>query len=121
MHDMESFENKKPFFDAKGEEECAFAKPKFDIGEALMSPQITKLAENMLLVELYLDRHQIGEWDDSDEDDQKLNLLAIESGQTIISRFNTPFGCIKVVTSQKRKQTLVMFDQEILELINEDL
>jgi hypothetical protein len=89
-----------------------FAKPKFEIGNTRLSPKISKLAKTVLLVELYLDRHQLGDWDNSEEDTQALNKSAIETNDLVISRFNTTFGLIKVMTNKDRNKTIVLFENE---------
>lgn len=89
-----------------------FAKPKFETGATRMSPEIAKLAKTVLLVEVYLDRHQLGDWDNSEEDTQALNKSAILTEDMVISRFNTSFGLIKIVTNKSRDKTFVLFDHE---------
>jgi len=77
-----------------------------------MSPAIAEICKSVLLMEIYLDRHQLGNWDDSEEDIQSLNQSAIATKEMVISRFNTPFGIIKIVTNKRRDRTLVLFDHE---------
>jgi len=89
-----------------------FAKPKFEVGKTLMSPTVAKLSESVLMVELYIDRHRLGDWDDSGEDDRALNLSAIANNDKVFSRFNTSFGLIKITTTSSRNTTIVTLEEE---------
>ena len=89
-----------------------FAKPMFEVGETLMSPRVAKLSESVLMVELYIDRHRLGDWDDSGEDDRALNLSAIANNDKVFSRFNTSFGLLKIITTSSRNTTVITLDEE---------
>lgn len=84
-----------------------FAKPLFEVGKTLMSPAVAKLSESVLMVELYIDRHQLGDWDDSLEDDKTLNMLAVTSNERVCSYFNTSFGLLKITTTASRNTTII--------------
>ena len=89
-----------------------FAKPMFEVGETLMSPRVAKLSESVLMVELYIDRHRLGDWDDSGEDDRALNLSAIASNERVSSYFNTSFGLLKITTTSSRNTTIITLQDE---------
>lgn len=77
-----------------------------------MSENTHLLMQKTLLLEIYLDRHQLVDWDDSPEDDKQLNRQSLRLDGLVISRFNTPFGLLTVKTCKARKKTMVFLEGE---------
>jgi len=86
--------------------------PIFPLGDVVATPGIAALIEDGLMVDLYLARHHAGDWGDVRADDAKANTDGMESGDRLLSAYETPYGRIWIITESDRGSTCVLLPDE---------
>lgn len=89
---------------------------KFQIGSTYMTAGIkAKVAEDKVFAqEVYmcLHRHSQCDWGDLSEDDKQSNDEALQTGDRILSAYETTQGRIWIITEADRSATTVLFPDE---------
>ena len=86
--------------------------PQFELGDISLTEGVVELANNGLLVDLYLDRHWRGDWGDVDQEDFETNEQAVIHGNRILSSFDTALGRIWIITEADRSHTTILTPDE---------
>ena len=86
--------------------------PAFPLGEVVATPGVAVLIENGLMVDLYLSRHQAGDWGDVHADDAQANTDGVAAGDRLLSAYETPFGRIWIITEADRSSTTLLLPDE---------
>jgi len=86
--------------------------PLFDLGDVVATPGIAAFIEDGLLVDLYLTRHNSGDWGDVPADDARANTDGVEAGDRLLSAYETPLGRIWIITEADRHSTCVLLPDE---------
>lgn len=86
--------------------------PQFELGDISLTEGAVELANNGLLVDLYLDRHWRGDWGDVCEEDKEINEQSILHGDRLLSSFKTALGKIWIITEADRSSTTILTPDE---------
>lgn len=91
---------------------------RFELGTILMTPGVEDLVKRGLVNPFdLLYRHRAGDWGDLDDDDRAANDQALQSGDRLMSAYETPGGRVWIVTEgvddegQRAASTLLRPDE----------
>ena len=88
--------------------------PRFPLGQIVATPgALAVLAESAESANVFLKRHNGGDWGDICQDDKNLNDAAIEEGDRLLSAYKTSLGKrIWIITEGDRSVTTVLLPEE---------
>jgi hypothetical protein len=86
--------------------------PCFDLGDVVATPGVAALIAKGLMVDLYLTRHHADDWGDIEADDAQANTDGVETGDRLLSAYETPYGRIWIITEAERTSTCVLLPRE---------
>lgn len=88
--------------------------PLFALGTLKLSEKVHWLASKNLIDPLpYVQRHVRGDWGEASESERQLNIVALEQGAPMTSRFRiTPRLFLLVITSDDQRATIVRLPEE---------
>lgn len=90
-------------------------KNKLNLGKVVMTPDIAMFMDEKefyMKVMESLSRHVSGDWGIICEDDKAENDRALESGDRILSAYETSHGKIWIITEWDRSVTTILFPSE---------
>lgn len=89
---------------------------KFELGRIFISSGVHAGVEDkeytMDDIMKLITKHAHGDWGDLSEDDKKINELAIENGDRILSSHNLKGEKVWIITEADRSQTTVLYPDE---------
>lgn len=88
----------------------------FELGQLVSTRRVADMAQKkpdfQKELEDILHRYISCDWGDSDEEDTKANVQAIDIGNRIFATYNTSLGKIFVITEADRSVTTILFSNE---------
>mgnify|MGYP006969436917 FL=1 len=88
--------------------------PKFPLGQTVATPGcLAALSEAGQSADVFLRRHNGGDWGDLDDEDKEANELALRDGSRIFSAYHLKDGTkIWVITEADRSSTCILLPEE---------
>jgi hypothetical protein len=86
----------------------------FQLGAVIATPgALDALGKAQVEADLLLARHQVGDWGDVGEIDQRLNNQSLNKGTRLLSAYNLPTGVrLWVITEQDKSITTLLLPAE---------
>ena len=84
---------------------------RFPLGQVLCTPRIRDELGWIPMLE-FIARHMEGDWGDVSIADHSANNIALETGERLLSAYDTVAGRVWVITEADRSATTVLFPDE---------
>ena len=87
---------------------------KFALGSEVITPgACSAIARTVCNPRQFLDRHMSGDWGDLDDGDKRINDLAIQDNERILSAYHLGDGTkIYIITEADRSVTTILLPEE---------